>query len=189
MAIEQVQEWQSDPTGRHRFRLYADGRPTEWVSDGNAITEDRLAPADVRPAAVVSGPTPQPPSIQPWPVGTGEGPESAVTPVRPAGFYRNAAQPDEIRYWDGAAWSSPPADPAGDALASGVKVHHGAEESHGQRGPIHAVVAEEAIDQGAAADGEVPADWYPDPSNRARLRYWDGLGWTEQVLDERPAYS
>ncbi|MEM9463983.1 MAG: DUF2510 domain-containing protein [Actinomycetota bacterium] len=27
------------------------------------------------------------------------------------------------------------------------------------------------------------ADWYPDPSGQARLRYWDGGRWTEHVAD------
>ncbi len=26
-----------------------------------------------------------------------------------------------------------------------------------------------------------PAAWYPDPSNRFELRYWDGSEWTEHV--------
>lgn len=32
-----------------------------------------------------------------------------------------------------------------------------------------------------------PADWYPDPANDARLRYWDGSAWTGWLVDkERP---
>ena len=27
------------------------------------------------------------------------------------------------------------------------------------------------------------AGWYPDPSGRHELRYWDGKGWTEYVRD------
>jgi hypothetical protein len=37
---------------------------------------------------------------------------------------------------------------------------------------------------GAAAGGESggpPAGWYPDPQGQARLRYWDGSGWTDQT--------
>jgi len=26
-----------------------------------------------------------------------------------------------------------------------------------------------------------PADWYPDPKGEARLRYWDGTGWTDHI--------
>ncbi len=58
MAIDQAQEWLPDPAGRHRFRLYSDGRPTEWVSDGNAITEDPLPPAEVQ--SVAAGPASYP---------------------------------------------------------------------------------------------------------------------------------
>ena len=32
----------------------------------------------------------------------------------------------------------------------------------------------------APADA-VPAGWYPDPSSRFALRYWDGTRWTEHV--------
>jgi len=28
-----------------------------------------------------------------------------------------------------------------------------------------------------------PAGWYPDPSKRHELRYWDGLAWTANVSD------
>ena len=33
------------------------------------------------------------------------------------------------------------------------------------------------------ASGSAPADWYPDPSATARLRYWDGAEWTDHVAD------
>ena len=28
---------------------------------------------------------------------------------------------------------------------------------------------------------EIPAKWYPDPSKRYELRYWNGTAWTEHV--------
>jgi uncharacterized protein YxjI len=28
-----------------------------------------------------------------------------------------------------------------------------------------------------------PANWYPDPTNRHELRYWDGTAWTDHVSD------
>ncbi|WP_034610547.1 DUF2510 domain-containing protein [Cellulomonas sp. URHD0024] len=32
-----------------------------------------------------------------------------------------------------------------------------------------------------------PADWYPDPQQPSRLRYWDGAGWTGYLVEpERP---
>ena len=30
----------------------------------------------------------------------------------------------------------------------------------------------------------VPAQWYPDPSGRHKLRYWEGTTWTEHVSDQ-----
>ena len=32
-----------------------------------------------------------------------------------------------------------------------------------------------------ASSGAAPAAWYPDPSKRFELRYWDGAEWTEHV--------
>jgi hypothetical protein len=43
-----------------------------------------------------------------------------------------------------------------------------------------------------------PADWYPDPQQPTRLRYWDGAVWTGYLVDpdrpdvvryERPAWA
>lgn len=43
-----------------------------------------------------------------------------------------------------------------------------------------------------------PADWYPDPQQPARLRYWDGTQWTGYLVEpehpgvvryERPPWS
>ena len=33
----------------------------------------------------------------------------------------------------------------------------------------------------AASTPQVPANWYPDPSKRYELRYWNGSAWTEHV--------
>jgi hypothetical protein len=43
-----------------------------------------------------------------------------------------------------------------------------------------AVAAPAAAPAPAPADA-VPAGWYPDPSSRFELRYWDGTRWTEHV--------
>lgn len=37
--------------------------------------------------------------------------------------------------------------------------------------------------QEPAAPEAIPADWYPDPSGEARLRYWDGAAWTDHTAD------
>ena len=31
------------------------------------------------------------------------------------------------------------------------------------------------------AEREIPAKWYPDPSKRYEMRYWNGTAWTEHV--------
>lgn len=35
--------------------------------------------------------------------------------------------------------------------------------------------------QPATTTPNVPANWYPDPSKRYELRYWNGTKWTEHV--------
>ena len=35
--------------------------------------------------------------------------------------------------------------------------------------------------QVATAAPATPADWYPDPRGEARLRYWDGINWTDHT--------
>jgi len=40
-------------------------------------------------------------------------------------------------------------------------------------------MTEQGAGQGVA--GGSPANWYPDPSNAAQLRYWDGTAWTESI--------
>ena len=34
-----------------------------------------------------------------------------------------------------------------------------------------------------------PADWYPDPSGRHEVRYWDGNAWTEHVSRAGQQYT
>ncbi len=37
--------------------------------------------------------------------------------------------------------------------------------------------------RGLAASGAVAANWYPDPTGRHGVRYWDGTAWTDRVSD------
>jgi Protein of unknown function (DUF2510) len=185
--VDQLQEWQSDPAGKHRFRLHADGRPTDWVSDGTTVIHDPLPAAQEYPG--VAGPGPQaPPAPEPLPAQS-SAPGGLVEaspisePVRPAGWYRSAANPTEVRYWDGWDWTAAPDESAVGPPATNGRGDHGSPEPHVDSGDGRG-------DLGAAArpsTAGAPANWYPDPADRTRLRYWDGLGWTEQVIDEAPA--
>jgi len=178
MAVDQTQEWQADPAGRHRFRLYADGRPTEWVSNGHDIIVDPL-PLTQEPPSVTGSGT-QPPAADPSALPTQGEPAPVDPAARPAGWYRNAANPEEVRYWNGSEWIADPAE----ATPVASNGRGGLTETDHQTDPSHVHVDAGAPEQATAP--ALPADWYPDPSDRTRLRYWDGLGWTEQVLDERP---
>jgi hypothetical protein len=186
--VDQLQEWQSDPAGKHRFRLHADGRPTDWVSDGTTVIHDPLPPArDPYPPtpdhATVAGPSPQSWSAQPSAGGAVEAPAPVSEPARPAGWYRSAANPSEVRYWDGSQWTTSPDDqPGGPPVTNGRGDLVGSEPQP-HPGDGHHDLSGAARPTTAGA----PANWYPDPADRTRLRYWDGLGWTEQVIDEAPA--
>ena len=47
--------------------------------------------------------------------------------------------------------------------------------------PSSQVVTESSLATTAATSAAAPAAWYPDPSKRFELRYWDGSEWTEHV--------
>jgi Protein of unknown function (DUF2510) len=185
MAVDQAQEWLSDPAGRHRFRLYSDGRPTEWVSDGRAIAEDPLTPV---PAAHPTGGTASNsyPSVESPAPG-----ETAVptAPDRPAGWYRNASDPDEVRYWDGSQWATDHTTDQSTDQGAVAAAPSPTPTGSADRPPVQSSPETDLAGASAGTSpSAVPADWYPDPSNRTRLRFWDGAGWTEHVLDEAPAY-
>lgn len=49
---------------------------------------------------------------------------------------------------------------------------------------LNQVGGETGQDQALPQEEEaIPADWYSDPSGEARLRYWDGTDWTDDVAD------
>ena len=52
-----------------------------------------------------------------------------------------------------------------------------------------APVAAAAPAPAPAASDAVPAGWYPDPSGRFELRYWDGSRWTEHVSRAGQQYT
>ncbi len=50
-------------------------------------------------------------------------------------------------------------------------------------GPALVATASHADDAPPLPPPLPPADWYPDPQGRARLRYWDGRTWTEHTAE------
>ena len=201
--------WLPDPSGRHQYRHYSGEGPTAWVSDGGQVYEDPLESAPESARAIEDS-------------------------DRPLGWYRNASNPEEVRFWDGSQWTDGPAEepefarqsaggtasPASAALpseqsidgdgwhadplgrfrfrwiSSGVPTQL-VSDNEGQVAfdQPNATVEELPVGVEPALNGSsdgtspapAPAEWYPDPSDRTRLRYWDGSGWTNLVHAEPPS--
>ena len=49
------------------------------------------------------------------------------------------------------------------------------------RRPMNSSTATSVTTTATVNSTAVPAAWYPDPSTRFELRYWDGAEWTEHV--------
>ena len=49
------------------------------------------------------------------------------------------------------------------------------------RRPTNSSTATSGVTSDSATSSATPASWYPDPSKRFELRYWDGAEWTEHV--------
>ena len=47
--------------------------------------------------------------------------------------------------------------------------------------PSTSVAAATTATSASTTSAVAPAAWYPDPSKRFELRYWDGAEWTEHV--------
>jgi hypothetical protein len=54
--------------------------------------------------------------------------------------------------------------------------------------PAAAPAATAPVQQPAAVV-TTPAGWYPDPSGRYEMRYWDGAKWTEHVARQGQQYT
>lgn len=49
--------------------------------------------------------------------------------------------------------------------------------------PVAAYAAASTVTAGGTAAPSSPASWFPDPTGRHELRYWDGRAWTADVSD------
>jgi hypothetical protein len=93
----------------------------------------------------------------------------------------------------------PAAEPAPAAAPSAtdpIPPPPGAEEADPAQpvDPVAAAPAEAPVEPAPIAPIEIepaappsnlpPPEWYPDPSGRHQLRYWDGARWTEHAADE-----
>jgi hypothetical protein len=88
--------------------------------------------------------------------------------------------------YDGASWFHAFIRHSGSV---GVAPHPGmkAEDLHTVAGPLgnsapqSAPAASAPLGTASVGAPSVPANWYPDPSKRFELRYWNGTAWTEHV--------
>ena len=102
--------WQPDPFDLHELRYYSKGEPTHLVKDGGVESYDdppatpsttepnssAAARAHHIPSASIQGAPRVEPSVQ----------VAAPPPTRPpAGWFRDASNPDLLRYWDGSKWT------------------------------------------------------------------------------------
>jgi hypothetical protein len=139
--------WHRDPSGRHQVRYFdVLGNPSGWVSDGGQAFEDPVAIIHVPPGSPseTSGPREHPSE-------TTAASSTAALQARPAGWYRNAANPAEIRFWDGAEWRERQPEPASGSIAV-------ADQQREPSLPISPL----SIEAGA---------WHADPFGRHRYRW------------------
>ena len=120
----------------------------------NPNVTDPLTPGLPHPGVPTSGyGAPLPPTAQPAP---GTQPQAGVAPQQPVAEQPTATtQPTEAT--PTAETTQQPATGAAQETAAGQP------------------------ESGEAAPAAAPADWYPDPTGQARLRYWDGGSWTQHT--------
>jgi hypothetical protein len=149
-----------------------------------APTDAAVPVAPVPPVVVPDTPAPPMPDFAtaapPDPVSVVEAPVAA--PSGPEmGWYPDPAGRHEVRYWDGGRWTERVADngiettesPAADVL----------EVAAGAIAGDPTAAAAEADSHLEQLNASWPPDWYPDPTGRHEVRYFDGDTWTEHVAN------
>ena len=103
-------EWRADPSGKGDFRYFQHGRPTAWVSDGGRVYQLSV-PAHLE--SVGASPSHQDPSQGGSALDLTDPTSAGRAVARPAGWYRNVADPNQLKYWNGSQWSDPMTSAAG----------------------------------------------------------------------------
>lgn len=166
-APESVEEDLSHlPAPPQDFQLVPDTAATpRWPQPPSAaVIEDLSQPSEERDPAVESSPESGPEPV----------PEAAAIEADPepepdlphAGWFPDVYDKTQERYWTGSDWAEQwrPTESSAEVATMAFTAP----------GESEAVVASEA--EAAALP---PADWYPDPEDSTRQRYWGGQSWTD----------
>src|ERR1700676_559576 len=162
VRMETLECWQPDPSGRHEFRYFSKGRSTSWVSDDLQLSHDG------RPWLRETPSSPEITETQGnarWPQVPPEA-DSSVQRGRRPGWYRNASNPEHVRYWDGSQWAEHRSEPSGTSRPAPV-VPVGA--------PSTPVSSEQSTE---------PEGWFSDPLGRYRFRWLSAGQATRLVSDD-----
>jgi len=134
-------------------------------------------------AMVDVAPAPEPaPAVAPVsePAGWAVAPEPAAEPA-PVASYEPAAA---ASYEPAAAASYEPA-----AAASYEPAQTTSYDTAAAVSPIEVSTPQATVQPAAAPASAIPAGWFPDPSTRFEMRYWDGTAWTEHVARQGQQFT
>ena len=125
-------------------------------------------------------------------------PAPAVAPVsEPAGWAvapEPAAEPAPVASYEPAAAASyEPAAAAATYEAAPAATYEPAPaasyETASAVSPIEVSTPQATVQPAAAPASAIPAGWFPDPSTRFEMRYWDGTAWTEHVARQGQQFT
>ncbi|MCU1346223.1 MAG: hypothetical protein JWL70_2489 [Acidimicrobiia bacterium] len=132
------------------------GEDSQGSTGGMSSGQSEVAPVESAPVQAAASPTPPEPAVFEPAYQAQEAP-----PVQEPSGWAAAVEPTSAP-----SSSSPPVSASPDPSPA----------------PVAAPVASSAPPtQVQSAVPTTPAGWYPDPSGRFEMRYWDGNGWTEHV--------
>lgn len=98
-----------------------------------------------------------------------------MTTAAASDWYPDPTRRHELRYWDGHQWTDYVAD-------GGVQSQELEQTVVEQPEKTREAVGEDAAGEEPRAE-DIPPAWYPDPSRRHEVRYWNGTSWTYDVAD------